>query len=385
MKFSYSRHTHASFTGTSPFAKMKNRLALAVATFVLLDLGTLAFSYTIARQVERDAVAINLAGRQRMLSQRITKAALLATNPGRSADQRAASTIEMNQADQIFRRTLMAFANGGETIGGDGRAVQLDGVQGKAALLVGEVHGVLNQWPKVPTDAAGLEEFSQFMTEQNGGILDSMNQLTTELERQSISTVSRLRIAQTLAFILSLVNFGFILRGMYRARFAAETASSTDALTGLLNRGGLYRELEAAVANRSDTATSLGVLMLDLNDFKAVNDSFGHAAGDATLCEVARRLRDFCVPGWICGRLGGDEFAVICPDVSAQSLVDTAERLSNILSGVPGGERTVSASVGWACAEPGQAPDEIIALADAKMYSTKRESYATKSHRDRQR
>ena len=236
---------------------MKNRLALAVATFVLLDLGTLAFSYTIARQVERDAVAINLAGRQRMLSQRITKAALLATNPRLSAAQRAESAIEMGQADQIFRRTLLAFAQGGETIGGDGSVVQLDGVQGKAALLVGEVHGVLNQWPKAPTDATELEEFSQFMTEQNGGILNSMNQLTTELERQSISTVSRLRIAQTLAFILSLINFSFILRGMYRARFAAETASSTDALTGLLNRGGLYRELDAAIASCAASPTSL--------------------------------------------------------------------------------------------------------------------------------
>lgn len=364
---------------------MKNRLALAVATFVLLDMGTLAFSYTIARQVERDAVAINLAGRQRMLSQRITKAALLATNPRLSAAQRAESAIEMGQADQIFRRTLLAFAQGGETIGGDGRVVQLDGVQGKAALLVGEVHGVLNQWPKAPTDATELEEFSQFMTEQNGGILDSMNQLTTELERQSISAVSRLRNAQTLAFILSLINFSFILRGMYRARFAAETASSTDALTGLLNRGGLYRELDAAIASCAASHTSLGVMMLDLDDFKAVNDGFGHAAGDATLCEVARRLRDFCAQGWVCGRLGGDEFAVVCPGIAAEQLVGAAEQLSNILSGVPGGGRTVSASVGWACAEPGQAADEVIALADAKMYSTKRESYATKSHRDKQR
>jgi diguanylate cyclase (GGDEF)-like protein len=330
--------------------KMKNRLALAVATFVLLDLGTLAFSYTIARAVEMDAVAINLAGRQRMLSQRITKAALLATSLQRSAAQRAESATELGQADHIFRKTLLAFANGGETMGGDGRLVQLEQVQGRAALLVGEVHGVLNQWPQVPTDAAELAKFSQFMNERNVDILDSMNQLTTELERGSIATVSRLRIAQTLAFILSLVNFSFILRGMYRARFAAETASSTDALTGLLNRGGLYRELEAAIERHSGSNVPLGVMMLDLNEFKVVNDTFGHAAGDATLREVARRLKDFCERGWVCGRLGGDEFAVVCPGIAAKSLEATAQQLGHILSGVPGGERTVSASVGWACA-----------------------------------
>lgn len=374
--------TKALANGATP---MKNRLVLAVATFVVLDLGTLAFSYTIARQAERDAIAINLAGRQRMLSQRITKSALLATSPKRNAAQRAASTAELIQADQTFRRTLSAFANGGQTIGGDGRPVQLQSVEGKAALLVGEVHGLLNQWPQIPSDEAELANFSQFMTDHNGEILDAMNQFTTELERQSIASVSRLRIAQTVAFILSLVNFSIILRGMYRARFAAETASFTDALTGLLNRGGLYRALESAIADRTANDVPLCVMMLDLNDFKAVNDSFGHAAGDATLREVARRLKGFCNQGWICGRLGGDEFAVICPGMAPDSVAETAQQLTNILSGIPGGALTISASVGWACAEVGQSADEVIAAADAKMYTVKNDHRKTRSYRDRQR
>jgi diguanylate cyclase (GGDEF)-like protein len=364
---------------------MKNRLALAVATFVLLDLGTLAFSYTIARSVEMDAVAINLAGRQRMLSQRITKAALLATSAQRSAAQRAASATELSQSDQVFRQTLAAFADGGETIGGDGRRVQLERVQGRAALLVGQVHGVLAPWPQVPTDPAELERFSQFMNERNASILDAMNQLTTELERESIASVARLRVGQTLAFLLSLVNFSFILRGMVRARRAAEVASSTDALTGLLNRGGLYRELEAAIERLAGAASSLGVMMLDLNEFKAVNDTFGHAAGDATLREVARRLKDFCPPGWVCGRLGGDEFAVVCPGIAPKSLEAAAQQLSTILSGVPAAGLTVSASVGWVYAYPGQGVDEVIALADAKMYSEKKERHAARSYRGKLR
>jgi diguanylate cyclase (GGDEF)-like protein len=364
---------------------LKNRLALAVATFVLLDLGTLAFSYSITRQVEKDAVAINLAGRQRMLSQRITKAALLAVNPNRSANQRAAATAELGKADQTFRRTLSAFANGGETIGGDGRPVQLESVQGRAALLVGEVRGLLDRWPHIPTDSAELEKFSEFMEERNGEILDAMNQLTTELERESIATVSRLRIAQTLAFILSLGNFLFILLDMHRARSAAESASFTDALSGLLNRAGLYRELEAAIERSQVTSQPLGVMLLDLNDFKAVNDNFGHAAGDATLLEVARRLLDFRRQGWVCGRLGGDEFAVVCPDITAESLADAARQLGSILGGIPAGGLTVSASVGWACAEPQQTADDVIAVADAKMYSVKNDRRATRSFRDKQR
>jgi diguanylate cyclase (GGDEF)-like protein len=364
---------------------LKNRLALAVATFVLLDLGTLAFSYSIARQVEKDAVAINLAGRQRMLSQRITKAALLAVNPNRSAIQRAADTAELGKANQTFRRTLSAFADGGETIGGDGRPVQLESVQGKAALLVGEVRGLLDRWPHIPTDSVELGKFSEFMDERNGEILDAMNQLTTELERESIASVWRLRIAQTLAFLLSLGNFLFILWDMHRARSAAEAASFTDALSGLLNRAGLYRELEAAIERSQVTSQPLGVMLLDLNDFKAVNDNFGHATGDATLREVARRLQDFRRQDWVCGRLGGDEFAIVCPDTTPESLAAAAHQLGRILGGIPAGGLTVSASVGWASVEGQQSADDVIAVADAKMYSVKNDRRSARSYRDKQR
>ena len=389
----FYRHSHLEmsqaglcfYPAITSALSMKNHLALAVATFVLLDLSTLAFSYSIARQVERDAVAINLAGRQRMLSQRITKAALLAIHPARSQTQRMESASELSQAYLTFRRTLSAFAESGETIGGDGQPVQLESVQGKAALLVGSVRGLLAPWPNAPTDFTELEKFSQFMGERNGEILDAMNRLTSELEHESIVAVSRLRIAQTLAFILSLGNFIFVLVGMHRARLRAETVSVTDALTGLLNRGGLYQELETALERRATTDQPLGVMLLDLNGFKAVNDNFGHAAGDATLREVARRLLDLNGKGWICGRLGGDEFAVICPGLEAEMLADAAKYLSSILSGVPGGRLIVSASVGWASVEAQQTADEVIGAADAMMYSIKSDHYQERSFREKRR
>lgn len=364
---------------------MKNRLALAIATFVLLDLGTLAFSYSIARQVEKDAVAINLSGRQRMLSQRITKASLLATNPTRTEAERTASAMEVSQAYSVFRRTLLAFAQGGKTVGGDGRPVRLETVEGKAALLVGEVRGMLDQWPDPPANAADLERFTQFMVERNGDILDAMNQLTTALEQQSIAAVSRLRIAQTLAFLLSLGNFMVILLGMQRARLRAETESVTDALTGLLNRGGFYAALHAALEQRAQSNTSLGVMLLDLNGFKAVNDGFGHSAGDATLREVSRRLKGLCSNGWTCGRLGGDEFAIFCPNMDKQQTIVASQHVSSVLSGIPGGELTVSASVGWASVDSLQSADEVIAAADAMMYEVKSKHHLAKSHRDRGR
>ena len=364
---------------------MKNRLVLAIGAFVLLNLGTLAFSYVIARQVERDAVAINLAGRQRMLSQRITKAALLATSPTRSESQRSESAAEVNQAYLTFHRTLSAFAEGGETEGGNGQPVQLEAVQGKAALLVRNVHGLFVYWQKAPSDYAELEKFSQFMVERNGEILDAMNRFTSELEQESVFSVTRLRIAQTLAFLLSLGNFFFILNIMHRARLDAERASVTDALTGLLNRGGFYRELDVALERCTTVNNALGVMLLDLNGFKVVNDNYGHSAGDDALREVARRLTNLHARGWICGRLGGDEFAVICPGLDADSLAAAAKYLSGILSGVPGGGMIISASVGWASVKAQQTADEVIAVADAMMYSIKDEHNVIGSHRSKQR
>lgn len=364
---------------------MKYPLALAVATFVLLDLGALAFSYSIAQQVEVDAVAINLAGRQRMLSQRVTKAALLATQPSRAAGQRAKSAEEVQEAYMLFRRTLLAFAEGGETLGGDGRLVQLERVDQHAARLVAQVRGLLDSWPNAPTASPALDQFAQFMVERNGAILDAMNQFTTELEQQSVATVTRLRIAQSLAFMLSFCNFVYILLGMQRARLLAEKEAVTDALTGILNRGGFYTALNAALARRNTSNMPLAVMLLDLNDFKVVNDNYGHAAGDATLREVASRLQGLSTRGWTCGRLGGDEFAMICPGLTPDQLVAASQELGSALSGITGGGIIVSASIGWTSVQTRQSADEAIAAADAKMYSIKKDQHLTRGHRDKQR
>ncbi|MDT8991481.1 diguanylate cyclase [Curvibacter sp. APW13] len=359
---------------------MKFRLALAIATFVVLDLGALAFSYSIARQVELDAVAINLAGRQRMLSQRITKASLLAISPTQDAALRQASAKEADAAYKVFRRTLLAFAQGGETVGGDGRTVQLQAVRGSAALLVGEVRGLLEPWSEVPSTAPQMAQFSQFMVERNGAILEAMNQLTTSLESQSVAAVSSLRIAQTVVFSLSLLNFLFILWGMHQGRVRAEREAVTDSLTGLLNRGGFYAALRQAFDQRDDS-TNLGVMLLDIDGFKGINDTYGHAAGDDALREAARRLQGLAAKGWTCGRLGGDEFAIICPGMDIQQMQAGASHVCEVMAGIPVGTGVVGASVGWAIASGHSSPDAVLAAADRMMYEVKGRRYQSHSYR----
>jgi diguanylate cyclase (GGDEF)-like protein/PAS domain S-box-containing protein len=143
----------------------------------------------------------------------------------------------------------------------------------------------------------------------------------------------------------------------------------TDELTGLPNRAHLLQVLGRM------SGTGALVLFCDLNGFKKVNDTFGHAAGDAVLVEVARRLKLAVRGEDIVARLGGDEFVVVAPPhptASAEGLarrVIGAMRQPMILSG--GVVAVVGVSVGSAELHPGQDPAEVLGQADAQMYSAK--------------
>ncbi|GIE47470.1 hypothetical protein Ani05nite_10040 [Amorphoplanes nipponensis] len=143
-----------------------------------------------------------------------------------------------------------------------------------------------------------------------------------------------------------------------------------DDLTGLLNRSGL--EEEAA----RHGGRAMAVLLIDLNGFKSVNDTLGHAAGDQVLQEVAGRLSAELRPGDVAGRLGGDEFVVVLAGTGAREAGDVAARLADAVSRpVRIGDRTVQvgASIGASArpADSDRAFPALIAEADAAMYEHK--------------
>jgi GGDEF domain-containing protein len=101
-----------------------------------------------------------------------------------------------------------------------------------------------------------------------------------------------------------------------------------DALTGLANRASLYRLLAETIESGADADAGAAVLHVDLDDFKAVNDTYGHTAGDELLVEVARRLREVARPDGCAARIGGDEFVLLLPAVrDAGAAERTAARL----------------------------------------------------------
>src|SRR4051794_2342414 len=146
-----------------------------------------------------------------------------------------------------------------------------------------------------------------------------------------------------------------------------------DPLTGLANRRALERTLDAALARAGARARSVGVVMLDLDGFKAINDSFGHAAGDAALREVAMRLRRCVRERDLVARLGGDEFVVVLTDLGGRSgaVHDSVDRIRDALA-EPFDGMHLDAAVGVAAfPADGGNPADLLAHADRAMYVDK--------------
>ena len=151
-----------------------------------------------------------------------------------------------------------------------------------------------------------------------------------------------------------------------------------DDLTGLPNRGLLYDRLGLAITQSHRQSSHLALLFLDLDDFKAVNDSFGHGSGDRLLVELAARVRSSVRAGDTVARLGGDEFVVLLDSVTGPE--DAARVAVKVLDALrapfrlDGHEVAIAASVGVSVyPRDGTSPEALVRSADAAMYRDKHE------------
>ena len=155
-----------------------------------------------------------------------------------------------------------------------------------------------------------------------------------------------------------------------------EELATTDELTGIFNRRGFEIELHQVLA-RADRHDEEGVLVyVDLDGFKPVNDTYGHAAGDAVLRRVAKVLKDNTRDMDVVGRLGGDEFAVILVGTTREDGLDRAETLNRALNNsvINWDERLISlrASFGMQSYRAGDIAGPLLVSADQAMYQIKR-------------
>jgi|GEM_PF-4755492 len=150
----------------------------------------------------------------------------------------------------------------------------------------------------------------------------------------------------------------------------------TDALTGAMSRAALAEEAKLLRSRLSAGQRSLAVVMVDLDHFKSINDTLGHAAGDKVLRFAAEMLRSALRRDALLARYGGEEFVALVPVADPQSATQVAERMRQVLlqtawEGVAPGLQGVTASVGVTLLEPAEPMDQALSRADAALYRAK--------------
>lgn len=477
---------------------------LPLVMVLIFDLGLLAMNYVISAQLEKSSVDINIAGRQRMLTQKMTKALLLMHDQKQTGESNEKSRQELLDAILLFQQTFSAFYTGGIATSASGELIEvskqtlpairttLDQTRTMWTPLHRELNAILSGThhiaPLIPT-----------ISQQNLQLLDLMNKLTNQLEQQAKRKTYLLRGIQTLVVLMILVSFFIAVNRLVRREryyrnlmekssdivvgidvktakitfisasvkllldnddsfyldkpieqlFSQQAADSLNELlrqssrqkalpyfrceTELIKRDGRpltaemlmqlsvsedgrhielcadirdiseRKQLELALAdlahkdsltglpNRTlftimaDRAlnlarrngTSVGIMFIDLDDFKNVNDNEGHHIGDALLIEVAKRIESNLRSSDSVSRLGGDEFVVLLDSFAdKQDISFVADKIIRSLS-VPfvieGKYCQIGASIGVArYPHDGLDLDTLLKRSDSVMYQVKK-------------
>ena len=145
-----------------------------------------------------------------------------------------------------------------------------------------------------------------------------------------------------------------------------------DPLTGLFNRRYIEQRLESEIARSKRHGRALAVILFDLDEFKQVNDTYGHAAGDALLRAFAERLSKATRGSDAAARYGGDEFLVVLPECKPENVQHVLKRLQGICAEIDDRTLPIAFSAGWADSVQGESAKELLLRADAELYANKR-------------
>lgn len=464
---------------------------VAVALFLLFDSLALGLNFWLTARIEAQAIAINLAGRQRMLSQRMVKVLLQLRNATAHGEIPSASLHELETTFTLFDDTLTGFERGHLTRGGNDDSLFLPAVEGPVARsLVSEASELWKPYRALVAEllegppetlAQNLPAAVDYAERHNLQLLKLMNQLTTQLEQQTKHEASQIRYYQGAAFALALLNFfgafaiyarrvraahkdrdllddiinrvaasvivmdndtrilkanrtteqlfGYppealngrplsdILRGSEGNLIGQRRDGSTflaSASHALLDVGGrellidtidditqqrmneerltslAYHDLLTRLPNRllfedrvrhelthaQRRGEKLGVMFLDLDRFKPVNDTYGHETGDLLLREVARRLQATLRESDTVARRGGDEFTLLISHAeNREALARVAKVIGDLLStpfDINGEELQIGCSIGISLyPDDGNDAQTLLTHADEAMYRAK--------------
>ena len=230
--------------------------------------------------------------------------------------------------------------------------------------------------------SAGFYAYGEFMRDKNGNLMVSNMTLVTvgmregmQMGRQSNIIPPRPKLNKHRILMARLVHFiERTTQELEESNRQLTYLAQIDRLTGLFNRGETEHTLKTMLSQAHEFGEPLSVLMMDVDDFKTINDNYGHAVGDDTLKTIAQVLQKNTRRGTdIPGRWGGDEFFVIFSGIASDKAREIAERIARLIenkSVLPDGSR-VTVSIGVVTAASDDTPDTLFKRADAALYDAK--------------
>jgi diguanylate cyclase (GGDEF)-like protein len=338
----------------------------------------------------RDAAQSAQARFSRLLDRRQLHATAAAASPSLQA---AISRHEAAKLERFARRNELLLEADGHTYG-----ERLAHAVTTSAQLVRHGRGIGSVVAQLPVSAATLREISsgaangvqlafvrptgsQRAKAARGVTLPLGNRVgirayvsgRTESHRKNAAYV-RVIEAGLLALVALMLLILVLTRPLLRAfRWTEEQASEAriDSLTGLANRRALEEILAAEISRAQRFTHQLAIVLLDLDRFKEINDSFGHAAGDVMLRAVSRLLTSLARQGDTVARWGGEEFVVVLPETDLAGAQRFAERLRRTIEAHSIGDMHTSASCGVATMLPEDSVEELLGAADQALYQAK--------------
>jgi len=391
-------HTGGRFMSHDYDQDIRGNLRVATTMYILalviiasLVVGTHFIIDTLIQQQGQAARLISMSGRQRMLSEWIVKSALQIATAQDVAAREAAQAEMRKQID------LMSESH-------DSLVLDLDrsDAQTRAGAALRRVYFAdpyhldrqvrnyialskqfLNLAPAQATRSSPVLKAMEQAT--HGPIIDALNEVVIQYQGNNEITIHRLRriLAWLMAMMLAtlVAEATFIFRPMFKRMATTQQAlflaATTDSLTGCMNRGYFIAVAERELARIKRYHAPLALLLLDIDHFKAINDTFGHAVGD----EAIRLLADVASHGIrktdSLARIGGEEFAVMLPETGVETALAVAEKLRSLVAATPlrlrdGRTHTMSVSIGVTAPWPGEETIfPALNRADSALYRAK--------------
>jgi diguanylate cyclase (GGDEF)-like protein len=372
-----------------PIKPISARTMTTAYVLALLIIAGLSIASHVALEAslqtnEGSAAVINRSGRQRMLSQRITALAYQWKSGDKTIheDLRDA-TNEFETSHNFLTRTLRTEVSSDNDV----RELQNLYFGDKTSLDFQIRHFVADARLVAglePNDPRLDQPLSRISAQAHAPLLTALNNVVTIEQRRSESRITHLERLQwsILAIVLFtlMIEASFIFRPLIR-RIIAYTGelsrlATTDPLTGIANRRSFLERSEKELARVVRHTRPASILIIDVDHFKAINDTFGHPAGDEVLSQIGSVFRQTLRQIDIFGRLGGEEFAVLLVETALPDAVIAAERLrvrmETMKVSFGGLNIKITVSIGCMCLDKEAARlEDALSLADQLMYVAK--------------